>query len=293
MNNVTTDKTIKSAGFTLLELSIVLVIIGLIVGGVLVGQDLIKAAEIRATVGQYEKYNTAINTFRTKYDGIPGDLASDKVASFGLSPAAGAVTGAGGTGLGDGNGIIEQGTGGGSKQIGEPLLFWQQLTAASLVDGAYSTTILQTALPDVAVTGGNINKYVPPAKLGKGNYFIVGNSAGINYYLLTGFGATPIDDTDGAISAAPALNPIDAYNIDVKVDDGLPNTGATQARGTVATDALFDALAATNIGPSHTAGSEAAGDCTVGASPTNTADTYSRGTKAGTAPGCILRMRFN
>ncbi len=53
-------------GFTLIELSIVLVIIGLIVGGVLVGQDLIKAAETRATVGQVEKYNAAVNTFRTK-----------------------------------------------------------------------------------------------------------------------------------------------------------------------------------------------------------------------------------
>ena len=42
----------KKQGFTLIELSIVLVIIGLIVGGVLVGQDLIKGAEIRATVAQ-------------------------------------------------------------------------------------------------------------------------------------------------------------------------------------------------------------------------------------------------
>src|SRR3954463_15618522 len=74
-------------GFTLIELSIVLVIIGLIVGGILVGQDLIKAAEIRATVGQIEKYNSAVNTFRTKYNGIPGDLsgsAGGNASAFGL-----------------------------------------------------------------------------------------------------------------------------------------------------------------------------------------------------------------
>ncbi|MCC7259610.1 MAG: type II secretion system protein, partial [Alphaproteobacteria bacterium] len=41
-------------GFTLVELSIVMVIIGLIVGGVLVGQNLIKAAEMRATIQQIE-----------------------------------------------------------------------------------------------------------------------------------------------------------------------------------------------------------------------------------------------
>ncbi len=47
-------------GFTLIELSIVLVIIGLIIGGVLVGKDLIKAAEIRATISQINKYNHAV-----------------------------------------------------------------------------------------------------------------------------------------------------------------------------------------------------------------------------------------
>lgn len=45
----------NQSGFTLIELSIVLVIIGLIVGGVLVGRDLIKAAEVRAQVSQIEK----------------------------------------------------------------------------------------------------------------------------------------------------------------------------------------------------------------------------------------------
>ena len=49
--------TNSRAGFTLVELAIVLVIIGLIIGGVLVGQDLIKAATIRSTVSDLEKIN--------------------------------------------------------------------------------------------------------------------------------------------------------------------------------------------------------------------------------------------
>ncbi len=48
----------QQSGFTLIELSIVLVLIGLIVGGVLVGQDLIRAAKLRAQIGQIEKFNS-------------------------------------------------------------------------------------------------------------------------------------------------------------------------------------------------------------------------------------------
>jgi len=53
-----------AAGFTLVELSIVLVIIGLIAGGILVGQDMIEAATVRAQISQIEKYETAANAFR-------------------------------------------------------------------------------------------------------------------------------------------------------------------------------------------------------------------------------------
>ena len=69
-------------GFTLVEMSIVLVIIGLIVGGVLVGQDLVKGAQIRATVAQLQQYDAAINTFRGKYDQFPGDMSAGKNTAF-------------------------------------------------------------------------------------------------------------------------------------------------------------------------------------------------------------------
>src|ERR1700710_2201298 len=81
----------ENQGFTLIELSIVLVIIGLIVGGVLVGQDLIKAAATRAQISQIEKYNQAVNTFKTKYNGIPGDLQASLAAQFGFTVGAGCV----------------------------------------------------------------------------------------------------------------------------------------------------------------------------------------------------------
>lgn len=58
--------TRRRSGFTLIELSIVLVIIGLIVGGIMVGRDLIKAAEARKVVATIGGYQTAVQTFRLK-----------------------------------------------------------------------------------------------------------------------------------------------------------------------------------------------------------------------------------
>src|SRR5476649_123700 len=78
-------KTSSRAGFTLIELSIVLVIIGLIVGGVLTSRDLIAAAQIRAQISQIEKYQTAVNTFRGKYGYLPGDIPNNAATACGFA----------------------------------------------------------------------------------------------------------------------------------------------------------------------------------------------------------------
>lgn len=62
------------SGFSLVELSIVLVILGLLTGGVLGGRALIRAAELRAITQEKEAFVTAVNTFRAKYNALPGDM---------------------------------------------------------------------------------------------------------------------------------------------------------------------------------------------------------------------------
>jgi len=64
---------IAKAGFTLVELALVLVIIGLVIGGVMVGQDLIFSAKMRAQIKQVEEIETAYNTFKLKYNCTAGD----------------------------------------------------------------------------------------------------------------------------------------------------------------------------------------------------------------------------
>ncbi len=204
-------------GFTLIELAIVLVILGLLAGGILVGQDLIKAAELRSQIEQFDNYDIAASTFRTKYNALPGDVASP--SNFNLP--AGGCTGAS-RGLGNGNGVIESsGSTALFSFVGEPLMFYAQLSSANLIADPIDTgaTAVCTA---GATTPSNTN--IPSNKLRGGRIYPIG-SGGLHYYLLSSIGATAA--TTGVFSAAPgdALTPTDAFNIDFKMDDGVPNAG--------------------------------------------------------------------
>lgn len=100
------------SAFTLIELSIVLVIIGLIVGGVPVGQDLIRAAAVRAQISQIEKYNRTVNTFLGKYGALPGDMSDPDATNFGFASRG---VSAGQPGTGDGNRVLQGLCGNGSN----------------------------------------------------------------------------------------------------------------------------------------------------------------------------------
>ena len=166
----------RRSGFTLIELSIVLVIIGLIVGGILVGQDLIHAATIRSQISQIEKYNTAVNSFQIKYDGLPGDLQASQAAQFGFGHRVGD------SGRGDGNGLLEGGTTGSSNVCGEIEFFWLDLSNAGLIseqfqpdhwDGLPASGAI-TYCPGNVIPDYSANTILPHAKLYSHDY-ITGN----------------------------------------------------------------------------------------------------------------------
>lgn len=198
-------RTFKQAGFTLVELSIVLVIIGLIVASVLVGQDLVRQAELRGTITQYEQFQAAVKTFQTKYSALPGDVRGN--ANYGW------------TGNGDNNGVLDD-IDGGLATGSDNVLFWSHLGAggAGLISGTWSGA-------QVLADGSNIAATLPEAKAG--NYWGVHNESGISYYVI---GVTT-PGGNGEFDMALTLLPTDALSIDTKLDDGRPGRGIVQARG--------------------------------------------------------------
>ena len=218
----------REDGFTLIELSIVLVIIGLLIGGIMLGQYLIRASEIRSTIKQIEQYKLAFNTFQLKYNAMPGDISAANASQIGLA------TRSGSQGFGDSNGRIQDETGDIWYLCGEPLLFWSDLNKSGLITGNYQGSGTCSG----ALTPAEVQNYLPPVLLGTNNFYYV-YSQGDKTYLQTvtmiGIASSwpygPI--TPGAFSwfehEVLALTPNQAFAIDSKIDDGMPLSGSVTA----------------------------------------------------------------
>ena len=210
-------------GFTLVELAVVLVVIGLIIGGVLVSKEMIEAARLRATVSQVEKYRSAVNNFRVKFNCLPGDCLNPSILGF---FAAGMT---GDTGLGDGNGLIQSTAV--LRLFGEPLVFWRHLSDAGLIDCDCGAGLTSGGGVPSNQTNAQSNLWFPAAKLRKGDYFVVYSLNGVNFFQITGPVNNPVMAqlvvaTNNSYSTAPGLTPVEAAYIDTKLDDGLPLSGA-------------------------------------------------------------------
>jgi len=214
------------SAFSLVELSIVLVILGLLTGGILAGQSLIRAAELRSVSTEYSRYITATQTFRDKYFAIPGDM--NNATSFWLKDNTNCAShtgtaGSPGTCNGNGDGVINDASG--SGLTGERFQFWRQLALAGLIEGNYT---------GLAGSGGSGHHQrgtnAPASKLGTSALWSISNlgvyaGSGTFYaYNYGNFLRIGGDSSSGGPST-PILTPEEAWNIDSKIDDGKPARG--------------------------------------------------------------------
>ncbi len=276
----------KQGGFTLIELSIVMVIIGLIVGGILVGQDLIQAAAVRAQITQLEKFNRAVNTFRVKYNALPGDMDSSTATTFGFSTARG------GSGQGDSNGVLD---GGATDTIahklqqgqGETGMFWVDLSspvAGGLIDGSFITA---TEAGTTTASSTQIANYMPAAKVGANAYIYVyeyNQTASVGIAGLSGnyFGLATVNSiTSGQMSTSSStLTVRQAYNMDAKIDDGLPFSGTVIS---------YYISGANLINSPYTSGACNSSTCI---DFTTTPMSYCVGYRSGSSTTCALSFKF-
>jgi len=213
----------KHSGFSLVELSIVLVILGLLTGGVLTGQNLIRAAELRSVTTEFNNYQTAVMTFRDKYFALPGDMtnATDfwgEMTNCGVASPSGTGTQ---TCNGDGDGVLGEGSG--VSRTGEMFGIWQHLANAGLIEGAY-TGISGPGTGYHVVLGQNS----PLSKLPNAGWSALErvHQAGhfaISYGHVLQFGG---ETTGTGTNYTRVLSPEEAWNIDKKMDDGKPARGS-------------------------------------------------------------------
>ena len=230
-------------GFSLVELAIVLVILGLLVGGVLTGKALIRAAEIRSQIVQIDEYRLAANTFKEKYFYWPGDIPDPVATQLGLVAryVDGFATGQGS----NGDGVIGN-NGVSCASNGETILFWVDLSTKGLIRGKLSkTSPVAGNIQNFTVTGDAIAAYTPPARIGNSHYITLWSggvypsnpasgasyNAGDNKHYFTLAQQTQLagSNFNPCSIRVPGMQVSTAYSIDAKVDDGMPMLGAVIA----------------------------------------------------------------
>ncbi len=213
-------------GFSLLEMAIVMTIVGLLVGGVLTGKSLIRAAELRAFQTEISQYQIALSTFNNKYAAMPGDMsnATDFWGAANAAPATCQTTSTGTVATCDGNGDGHISDFWLNQNRYEVYRAWQQLANAGLIKGNYTGIPGSTTNNAWHVLGVNCPKSAANPSLGYSLFYTSTNNPG--FYTMAGHTILTLGgQTSGWEPNDGAFTPQEMYLIDQKMDDGKPGQG--------------------------------------------------------------------
>jgi prepilin-type N-terminal cleavage/methylation domain-containing protein len=214
-------------GFTLIEIAIVLVIIGLLLGGVLKGQELITGARVRNLISQQEGIKAAFFGFQDRYRALPGDYAA----------ASTNVNCTGGCPDGNGNGRIEPGVPAGTAR--EDIFVWTHLTAAGFMNGSY---LAASGVTNPSAADTPVNPYSQYVQVVYDNVY--GDPGGT---------APPSKHNVKTGSQVPVEI---MAEVDRKIDDGKPYSGSFQfsiySEGTAPDEGLCIASGNWNVAAGET-----------------------------------------
>jgi len=219
-------------GFSLVELSIVIIIIGLLFVGVSAGSSLIQQAKLRTIMNEMRMIETAIKTFVVAYNDLPGDMPN-AYDIWGDDCGPNSLAGAGCNG--NDNGIIGATISTGlAPSETERYRFWQHMSLAGVIDGSFTGSENDSCFTSSTIPCHNSNNsfesrfsddllfvlwdlsYVPASSLPESwNY--------VNIFKIdrNSSGYTTND-------AGGVFTPQDLYNIDKKLDDGKAMSGSIQ-----------------------------------------------------------------
>lgn len=205
-------RRLAQQGFTLVEMAIVLVIIGLIIGGILKGQEIVNNARVKSQVAQIDGVKAAAQTFVDKYGFYPGD---DTQASTQL--------GVDGTFNGRGDGFVSQVANTAdvdsvAEGVSEPPnAVWYEMQIANLISGVLSASP-QTS-PQTNAIAQNLEGKIAASYLTYADFSVADVAgAALNKMIR-------IQGTLNPNAPTPVMRVADASQIDFKYDDGEPSTG--------------------------------------------------------------------
>lgn len=197
------------AGFALIELAIVLVIIGLLLGGVLKGQELINSAKVKNMASDFKNTQVYIYGYQDKYRALPGDDANAKAHVGAIAMVAASGTG---------NGVISGAWNGGASGTApttESGIFWQHVRLANLAPGPTS--------------GTDANYYPTNADGGR-----IGVQSVSDFKTLATGPTTPTELTGAYVVCSGGILGKYAKQLDTALDDGETSTGSMRTYSTAA-----------------------------------------------------------